>query len=689
MSSNEIKNPLLESWTTPFGVPPFEQIKPEHFPPAFERAIAEHESEIKEIADSKETPSFANTIDAIELSGRRLRDVSAVFYNLSGAHTNDALQKVEREIAPVMARHRDSILLNEALFVRIRDLHTRKDELGLNEEQARVLDRYHIRFVRNGANLNPEQKKRLAAINERLATLGTQFSQNVLADEKSYQLVLETEEDLAGLPDFLRVAAAEAAKERGLDGKYVITLARSSIEPFLQFSRRRDLREAAWRAWISRGEHEGPTDNRPIAAEMVALRAERAQLLGFENFADYRLDDTMAKTMKAALDLLHSVWTPAVQKAAREQEALQAIVQGEGGNFETAPWDWRYYAEKRRKAEFDLDESEIKPYLQLDRMIEAAFDTAGRLFGLKFTPRSDIPVYHPDVRTWEVTDADGRHVGIFLGDYFARPSKRSGAWMSSYRTQEKLAGDIRPIIVNVMNFAKAAEGPSLLSFDDARTLFHEFGHGLHGLLSNVTYPLLAGTNVSADFVELPSQLLEHWLERPEVLRRFAVHYQTGKPMPDALIARVLKSTKFNQGFASVEYVSSALVDLDLHAAKAGQAIDITSFEKASLDKIGMPKAIVMRHRLPHFSHLFAGDHYAAGYYSYLWAEVLAADAFHAFEEKGDIFDAETAKKLREFILSAGYMRDPAEAYRRFRGREAKPEPLLRRRGLLEAPVVDA
>ena len=683
------QNPLLETWTTPFGAPPFEAIEPGHFMPAFEQAIAEHKAEIEAIAGSQDAPTLQNTIDALELAGRRLRDVSSVFYNLAGSHTNDALQKVEREIAPIMARHRDSILLNEALFIRIRDLHQRKDRLGLTEEQARVLDRYHTRFVRNGANLAPEQKQRLAAINERLATLGTQFSQNVLADEKSYQLVLETEEDLAGLPDSLRAAAAEAAKERGLAGKYVITLARSSIEPFLQFSKRRDLRETAWRAWISRGEHEGSSDNRPIAAEMVALRAERAQLLGFSTYADYRLDDTMAKTPQAALDLLHSVWTPAVAKAGREQAALQEIIRSEGGNFETAAWDWRHYAEKRRKAEFDLDESEIKPYFQLDNMIEAAFDTAGRLFGLRFTPRPDVPVYHPDVRAWEVTDANGKHVGLFYGDYFARSSKRSGAWMSGFRSQEKLAGEIRPIIVNVMNFAKAAEGPSLLSFDDARTLFHEFGHGLHGLLSDVTYPMLSGTSVSADFVELPSQLLEHWLERPEVLRRHAVHYQTGKPMPDALIERVLKSVKFNQGFASVEYVSSALVDLDLHAAKAGERIDITRFEKASLDKIGMPEAIVMRHRLPHFLHLFAGDGYAAGYYAYLWAEVLAADAFHAFEEKGDIFDAETAKKLREFILSAGYVRDPAVAYRRFRGRDAKPEPLLRRRGLLEAPAADA
>jgi len=689
MPSNQTKNPLLQTWTTPFGAPPFARIKTEDYLPAFGEALARHRGEIDAIVSNAEAPSFGNTIAAMERGGKALEQVASVFYNLCGANTDDALQKVEREIAPVMARHRNEIFLNEKLFARIHVLHERRDTLDLSAEEARVLDRYRTRFVRNGAHLAPEAKQRLAAIDERLATLGTKFSQNVLADEKSYALVLETEDDLAGLPEFVRSAAAEAAKERGLEGKHVITLLRSSIEPFLQFSKRRDLREQAWRAWLSRGEHEGPTDNRPIAAEMVSLRAERARLLGYTSYAQYRLDDTMAKTPQAALDLLYSVWTPAVKQAAREQDALQSIVHSEGGNFETAAWDWRHYAEKRRKAEFDLDESEIKPYLQLEKMIEAAFDTAGRLFGLKFMPRPDVPVYHPDVRAWDVTGADGRHVGLFYGDYFARPSKRSGAWMSSFRDQEKLTGDIKPIIVNVMNFSKAAEGePALLSFEDARTLFHEFGHALHGLLSDVTFPLLAGTNVSADFVELPSQLFEHWLERPEILRRHAVHYKTGKSMPDELAARVLKSAKFNQGFATVEYLSSALVDLDLHAEDSA-SIDVTSFEKTALDKIGMPEAITMRHRLPHFAHLFAGDGYAAGYYSYLWSEVLAADAFGAFEEANDLFDPATAQRLREFVLSAGYLRDPADAYQRFRGRAPEPQALLRRRGLLEAPVQGA
>jgi peptidyl-dipeptidase Dcp len=513
-----------------------------------------------------------------------------------------------------------------------------------------VLERYHTSFVRAGAGLPPEAKTRLGAIAERLATLGTNFGQNVLADEKSWSLTLEGEEDLAGLPDFLRDAAAQAAKDRGLDGKHVITLSRSSIEPFLQFSARRDLREKAFAAWTARGEV-GKTDNRAIIAETVKLRSERAKLLGYPSFAHYRLDDSMAKTPEAAMGLLKSVWKPARTQAITEREALQALAQAEGGNFNIAAWDWRYYSEKRRKAEFDLDESQLKPYLQLDRIIEAAFDTATRLFGVTFTERFDVPVYHPDVRVFEVKDRAGQAVGLFFGDYFARSSKRSGAWMSEYRGQEKLAGDIRPVIVNVMNFAKAAEGqPTLLSFDDARTLFHEFGHGLHGLLSDVTYPMIAGTNVARDFVEFPSQLYEHWFEQPAVLERFALHYKTGEPMPKALIEKLMASRTFNQGFATVEYVSSALVDLELHLLDNTDGLDAPAFEQKVLDDIGMPEAMVMRHRSPHFQHVFAGDGYSSAYYSYLWSEVLDADGFGAFEEAGDLFAPSVAAKLRQFRL---------------------------------------
>ncbi len=684
------ENPLLKEWTAPFGAPPFSEIAPEHFRPAFDAALVEHEREIAAIAGNDGEPTFANTVEAFEMSGRTLRRVSAVFFNLSGADTNDALEKIERDVAPILAKHKSAIYLNEPLFRRVATLKEREAALGLSAEQARVLERLHLAFVRQGAGLAPEKKKRHAEITERLAVLGTQFGQNVLADERAYALALDGEADLAGLSEAQLESAAKAAAERGMTDRRVITLSRSSIEPFLQFSTRRDLREAAFKAWLSRGENGGASDNRAIIAEMVQLRVERAKLLGYENFAQFRLDDTMAKTPEAALGLLNSVWTRARDKALREGAALQALIQAEGGNFALAPWDWRFYAEKRRKAEFDFDDGAIKPYLQLDQIIEAAFYTAEKLFGLSFRPRSDVPLYHPDVRAWEVSDANGRHVGLFLGDYFARTSKRSGAWMSLFRSQEKLAGDIRPIVVNVMNFAKAGDGAStLLSFDDARTLFHEFGHALHGLLSDVTYRMISGTNVATDFVEFPSQLFEHWLEEPELLRRFALHHRSGEPMPEAMLQRMLAARTFNQGFATVEYAACALVDLDLHLLVDADNFDIASFERKALERIGMPDAIVMRHRPPHFAHVFSGDGYAAGYYSYLWSEVLDADGFAAFKEAGDIFDPETAKRLKDYVYSAGYLREPAEAYRRFRGRMPEPEALLRKRGLIETPAGEA
>jgi len=681
-SANLSNNPLLAAWGPPFGLPPFESIAPEHYKPAFDQALADQQAEIAAIAGNQEAPTFANTIEALERSGATLKRVGGVFFNLAGSHTNEAIQAVEREMAPILAKHRNSIFMNDALYRRVAALYDQRESLGLDPEQARVLDRYHTIFVRAGAKLGPDEKKRLAAITERLASLGTQFSQNVLADETSYQLVLETEEDLAGLPSFLRDAAAQAAQERGLAGKYVITLSRSSIEPFLQFSKRRDLREQAFRAWASRGDNDGPTDNKAIIAEMAALRVERARLLGYETFADFKLSDTMAKTPDAVLRLLNDVWGPARTRADAERDDLQALAQSEGDNIAIEPWDWRFYANQLRMARHNLDEATIKPYFQLDRMIEAAFETAHRLFGLKFRELADFPKYHPDIRAWQVLDADGVHVGTFIGDYFARPSKRSGAWMSSFRSQEKLTGDVRPIIVNVMNFAKGGAGePSLLSFDDARTLFHEFGHALHGLLSDVTYPLLAGTAVSTDFVELPSQLYEHWLSQPDILRRFATHYRTGAPIPENLLERLMAARNFNQGFATVEYLASAFVDLELHRRKDATGLDISAFEKETLQKIGMPHEIIMRHRTPHFAHVFAGDGYSSGYYSYLWSEVLDADAFTAFEETGDAFDREMAEKLKRFIYSAGNLRDPAEAYTAFRGRLPTADALLAKRGL--------
>jgi peptidyl-dipeptidase Dcp len=681
------ENPFFAPWTTPDGVPPFDRIKPDDFRLAYERALAEHETEIAAIAADPAPASFDNTIAAMERSGRALTRVQNVFHVLVGAHSNEALLELEREIAPQIARHWNKIHTNAGLFSRIDALAKQADTLGLTAEQKRVLDRYHITFRRAGAGLDGPAKKRLAEIIERLATLGTAFSQNVLADEQAFALSLDGETELAGLPDFMREAMKSEAHERGRDG-HVVTLSRSSVEPFLQFADRRDLREKVFRAFITRGDNGSKTDNKGIITETVRLRAERARLLGFPDFAHYRLDDAMAKTPEAARELLDTVWTRARQRALSDRDDLQALVQEDGGNFKLAPWDWRYYAEKLRQRRCDFDEAAIKPYLSLERMIEAVFYTAQRLFGLTFRPRTDVPVWHPDVRVWEVLGRDGMQIGLFFGDYFARPSKQSGAWMTSLRDQEKLAGGVRPLIVNVCNFSKAAGGePTLLSFDDARTLFHEFGHALHGLLSDVTYPEIAGTSVATDFVELPSQLYEHWLEQPELLRRFALHYQTGEPMPETLLQRLIAARNFNRGFATVEYVACALVDLDFHsldAAAAAEEVDSTKFEDKALARIGMPDEIAMRHRPPHFAHIFSGGGYAAGYYSYMWSEVLDADAFEAFEETGDIFDPATAKRLHNFVYAAGGSRDPADAYKAFRGRLPSADALLRKRGFAES-----
>lgn len=681
-TANKASNPLLAEWTTPFQVPPFNAVVPEHFLPAFEAGLAKHNAEIDKIASATTKPTFQNTIAALENAGRLLGRASATFWNLSGAHTNDALQAIEREMSPKLAAHGTAIAGNAQLFARVDDLFSRRAGLKLDAEEMRVLERTHLELVRSGAKLSKKAKKRHGEIIERLAALGTQFSQNVLADEKSYELPLPNEADREGLPQFLIDAAASAATERKSKASHVITLSRSLIEPFLVFSARRDLREQAFKEWAKRGERGGKSDNRKIVAETLALRRERAQLLGYDTFAAYKLDDTMAKTPEAVRGLLNRVWEPAREQAALECDRLQAFAAKEGANIDIEPWDWRHYAEKVRTAEFALDGAQIKPYLPLDQMIEAAFWTANQLFGVTFTERKNVPVYQPDVRTWEVKDAKGKLVALFLGDYFARPSKRSGAWMSSFRSQERLGGDIRPIIVNVMNFAKAPAGePTLLSMDDARTLFHEFGHGLHGMLSDVTYPSLSGTSVARDFVELPSQLYEHWLLTPVVLGRFAKHVKTGKPMPKSLVDKIRAAQTFNQGFATVEFLASAIVDIDFHADPEAASTDPIAAEKKTLKRIGMPKEIIMRHRTPHFQHVFSGDGYSAGYYSYLWSEVLDADAFAAFEETGDVFDPDTAKRLKKFVYGAGGLRDEGEAYKAFRGRMPTVEGLLKKRGL--------
>ena len=675
-------NPFSRVWETPFGLPPFAEITPEHIRTAFPAALERHKAEIAAIVAERAAPDFANTIEALERAGRGLNRLGGVFYNLAGADTNEALQAIEREISPLMSRHWSAIMMDAALFARVDAVFAQKEALGLSSEQARLLERTHRGFVRSGAQLDAAGKARLAAIGERLAALGTSFGQNLLKDEAEYALLIEDEADLDGLPPFVVAAMARAAADRGHEGKHAVTLSRSVIEPFLTFSPRRSLREEAFTAWSKRGENGGATDNRAIVAEMVALRAEKAKLLGFPTFAHFKLDDSMAKTPERVRELLELVWTPAKARAAQEAADLAKLAASEGENGPIRPSDWRYYSEKVRQKTYALDEAVLKPYLQLDRIIAAAFDVAGQLFGLDFEEKTGLAGYHPDVRVFEVKERDGRHIGLFLGDYFARASKRSGAWMSSYRGQRNFDGEVRPIIVNVCNFAKPADGqPALLSIDDARTLFHEFGHALHGLLSDVTYGSLAGTSVSRDFVELPSQLYEHWFLTDEVMQRYCLHARTGEPIPAELIAKIKRAQTFNQGFATVEYTSSALVDLAFHSLEPPAAVDPLAFEAAELARIGMPPQITMRHRTPHFSHVFSGDGYSAGYYSYLWSEVMDADAFNAFLESGDVFSHEVAEKLKRFIYSAGDTRDPAEAYTLFRGRLPTPDALLEKRGL--------
>jgi peptidyl-dipeptidase Dcp len=678
-ASPRLKNPLLEPWTAAFELPPFDRLASQHFLPAFDRALADHLKELAAIAGQRGAPTFQNTIEALERSGHALDRVASVFFNLSGTDTSPEIQEIERKVAPRLAKHNMRVYQDARLFKRVAALVEGQASLRLSEEQVRVLERYHRAFVKAGASLKAGARRRLTAIAERLAKLATKFNQNVLADEQAFLLVLDAG-DLTGLPDALRAAAAETASVRGLPGKYAISLSRSSIEPFLQFSARRDLREKAFQAWTRRGANGGKTDNRKLVAEILALRAERARRLGFTTAAAATLEFSMAKTPEAVRRLLMEVWHPARERALKERDALQESITAAGGNFRLAAWDWRYYAEKVRKTQFDIDEALIKPYLQLENVIAAAFDVAHRLFGIVATERKDLSLYHPDARAFEITDVAGHHLGLFVGDYYARPSKRSGAWMSSWRDQHRLDGEVRPLVVNVMNFAKGAAGePTLLSLDDARTLFHEFGHALHGLLSSVTYPSVSGTSVERDFVELPSQLYEHWLLQPEVLRRYGRHYKTGKPISSSLIKRLQAARNFNQGFQTVEYLASAIVDLDLHVLMDTKGLDVDNFERQTLGSIGMPEEIVMRHRIPHFQHIIGG--YAAGYYSYLWSEVMDADAFGAFEATGDVFDAKTARRLYETIYSAGGRRDPAAAYQAFRGRPPTTKALLAKRGL--------
>src|SRR6266542_2632402 len=681
-ATNAIDNPLLAKWEGPYeGVPPFDRVQVSMFKPALEAAMAENLAEIDRIAKDSSAPTFENSIAAMERTGRTLDRVTTIYGVWGSTMNTPEFQVVQREMAPRLAAFNDQITQNEALFKRIETVYNSPEKAKLTAEQQRLTRLYYTHFVRAGAQLDAKAKARLSQINQHLAGLYTRFSQNILFEEDNQMVVLKSEGDLAGLPPSVRDAAAAAAATKNIPDGWVIMNTRSSVDPFLTYSERRDLREKVWRMFVNRGDNGDEHDNNATITEILQLRAERAKLLGFPTHAHWRLQNAMAKTPERAMELMQAVWRPAVARVHEEVADMQALADKEGPKIKIEPWDYRYYAEKVRIARYDLDQNEVKPYLQLEKLREGIFWVAGELFGFNFTPATNVPVAHPDIRVWEVTDkTTKRHVGLWYFDPYARAGKRSGAWMNAYRSQERVNGVITTIVSNNANFAKGKPGaPLLISWDDAVTMFHEFGHALHGLNSNVTYPALSGTAVARDYVEFPSQLMEHWLSTPEVLQRFAVHYQTGKPIPQALVDKINRSKTFNQGFATVEYLAAAILDMKLHLL-GDKKIDARAFEKEALAEIGMPREIVLRHRLPQFLHVFSSDSYSAGYYSYLWADVITADAFGAFVEAGGPYDKKVAERLRKNIFSVGNTIDPAEAYRNFRGRDPKVEALMKKRG---------
>ncbi len=677
-----MNNPFFKEWKTPFQTPPFNEIKEEHFLPAFEEGMKQQKAEVDELLNNKDKATFENTIEAMEKSGALLTKVSNVFYNLLSSNTNDEMQKLAETLTPMLSKHRDDINLNEKLFERIKAIYAEKEKLNLTTEQNTLLEEYYSGFVRNGANLNDEQKDKLRKINEELSKLSLKFGNNILKETNAVALIVDNKDDLVGLPDAVVQAAAEIAKSKGQEGKWIFTLQKPSFIPFLQYSPKRELREKLFKAYINRGNNNDEFDNKKILSKIASLRVDRANLLGYKTHADYVLEKSMAKNPETVNKFLSDLWKPALKRASAEAADMQKIIDKEGGNFKLAAWDWWYYAEKVKKEKYDLDEEMLRPYFKLENVIDGVFGVATKLYGIQFVERKDIPVYHPDVRAFEVKEADGKHVAILFVDYFPRDSKRSGAWMSNFRDQSNIGGNfITPVICNNGNFSKpTADKPSLLSIDEVHTLFHEFGHAIHGMFANSVYPTISGTSVVRDFVELPSQIMENWAMEPEVLKMYAKHFETGEPMPDELIKKIENSSLFNQGFETVEYLAASILDMDWHELTTDEEKDALSFEKESLKNIGLIPEIESRYQSTNFQHIFSGG-YSSGYYSYIWAAVLDADAFQAFKEKGNLFDKELATSFRKNILEKGGSEEAMVLYKRFRGREPKVDALLVKRGL--------
>ncbi|MBD3413022.1 MAG: peptidase M3 [Candidatus Aminicenantes bacterium] len=674
-------NIFLSDWDTEFGIPPFDQIEKQDYLPAFQKGIEQEKQDIEKIIENKNDPTFENTLEALEMSGALLRKISNVFSVLNGSMTDEEMQKIDEQVTPLLSNHRDDVLFNQALFQRIKSVYDQRDQLDLSTEQATLLKKYYLDFIRGGANLDEESKAELRKINEELSNLTMKFGQHVLKENNRFELVMEKEQDLAGLPQSVIDGAAKAAEDRGHEGKWVFTLHRSSITPFLTYSEKRDLREQIFKAYINRGNHDDELDNKEIASRIAFLRVKRAHILGYETHAHYILEQNMAKKPENVTDLLYQIWEPALEKAKIESRELQELIDEEGNDFKLQPWDWWHFAEKLKKKKYQLSAEMTKPYFELNNVREGAFYVAHQLYGLQFIERTDLPTYQPDVKVFEVKEQNGTHVGIFFADYYSRASKRGGAWMNSFRKQYRLKGqETTPIVTNNLNLTKpSGDSPTLLTFSEASTLFHEFGHALHGLLSDCTYPRLSGTSVSRDFVELPSQIMEHWASEPDVLKVYAKHYQTGEPIPQELIEKIEKAGHFNQGFATVEYLAACFLDMDWHTLDEPMEHETMEFEHRSMEKIGMIPEIVVRYRTPYFQHIFAGG-YSSGYYSYIWSEVLDCDAFHAFKETS-LFDEETARSFRSNILEKGGTQDPMVLYKNFRGKEPEVKYLLEKRGL--------